>query len=131
MNNHTSKLIELLVNNKKKKKPNNDNVNLRDKILEILEILINRDSQTMELHHHQDLKILLIEFFNLYIVISINIRLYHFCDIEHDIHHILDTIIDSVIERSQIIKNNELTMVLNLVKDKREKLEFINVDKIT
>ena len=131
MNNHTSKLIELLVNNKKKKKPNNDNVNLRDKILEILEILINKDSQTMELHHYQDFKKLLIEFFNLYIVISINIRLYHLYDIEHDIHHILDKIIDSVIERSQIIKNNELTMVLNLVKDKREKLEFINVDKIT
>ena len=131
MDNHTSKLIELLVNNKKKKKPNNDNVNLRDKILEILEILINKDSQTMELHHYQDFKKMLIEFFNLYIVISINIRLYHLYDIEHDIHHILDKIIDSVIERSQIIKNNELTMVLNLVKDKREKLEFINVDKIT
>ena len=72
------------------------------------------------------------EFLNLYIVISINIRLYHFHDIEHDIHHILDNIIDNVFEKIHTINNNEdLTKVINLVKEKKEKLEFINVDKIT
>ena len=41
-------------------------------------------------------------------------------------------IINNVFERTQTINNNEdLTKVLNLVKEKKEKLEFINVDKIT
>lgn len=135
MENQTSKLIELLVNNKKKKRIIDDNINLRDKLFEILEILIDRETHTTvthHYHHYQDLTRLLVEFCNLYIIISINIRLYHFDNIESDIHYILNNIIDNVFDKINTINNNEgLTKVMNLVKEKKEKLEFINVDKIT
>ena len=130
MEEHTSKLIDLLVNNKKKKKIETDNVDLKNNLLEILEILINRDSN-LESHHCQDLKTLLIDFFNLYTILSINIKLYHCNNIERDIRHLLDTLIDNVIDRTHTIKNTDVTKVLTLVKEKKEKLEFINVEKLT
>ena len=41
MENQTSKLIELLVNNKKKKRVNDDNINIRDKFNPIVSVVAN------------------------------------------------------------------------------------------
>lgn len=130
MEEHTSKLIDLLVNNKKKKKSEDATLDLKNNLLEILEILINRESN-LESHYCQDLKTLLIDFFNLYTILSINIKLYHCNNIERDIRHLLDTLIDNVIDRTHTINNTDVTKVLTLVKEKKEKLEFINVEKLT
>ena len=61
---------------------------------------------------------------------DMEVQLYHCNNIETDIRHLLDTLIDNVINRTHTINNTEVTKVLNLVKEKKEKLEFINVEKI-
>ena len=100
-------------------------------MIQVLELLINQESKSIDKHQSQDFKKLLLEFFNLYIIISINIRLYHFNDISKDIKYIINTLIDNVIERTSSIDNKDTIKLLKLVKEKKEKIEFINVEKLT
>lgn len=136
----TTKLIELLVNNKKKKKSDNGNKDLRIKLLEILDVLIddnqnennqneNQNENNQNENNQNDLKKMLINFFNLYITINSHI-LKHHGNIK-DIKNIIDNMIDNIISKTETIKSEEITKVINIIKDKKHKIEFINIEKIT
>lgn len=125
MEEHATNLIELLVNNKKKKRSDDTNKDLRIKLFETLNVLIDENSQ----YEDNDLKKLLIDFFNLYISINTHIVKHH--GTINDVRNIVDTMIDNIISKTETIKNEEVTKVINLVKDKKEKMEFINIEKIT
>lgn len=124
MEEQATNLIELLVNNKKKKRSDDSNNDLRFKLFEILNVLIDENSE-----NDNDIKKLLIDFFNLYISINTHIIKHH--GAINDVKNIIDTMIDNIISKTETIKNKEVTRVINLVKDKKEKLEFINIEKIT
>lgn len=124
MEEHATNLIELLVNNKKKKRSEDTNKDLRIKLFETLNVLIDEN-----IENDNDLKKLLIDFFNLYISINTHIVKHH--GTINDVRNIVDTMIDNIISKTETIKNEEVTKVINLVKDKKAKIEFINIEKIT
>ena len=124
MEEHTTNLIELLVNNKKKKKSDDANKDLRIKLFEILDVIIDEN-----ISQNNDLKKNLIEFFNLYISINTYIVKHH--GNIREVKNIVDTMINNVVSKTETINSDEITKIINLVKDKKDKFEFINIEKIT
>lgn len=124
MEEHTTNLIELLVNNKKKKRGEDANKDLRIKLFEILDVIIDEN-----ISQNNDLKKNLIEFFNLYISINTYIVKHH--GNIREVKNIVDTMINNVVSKTETINSDEITKVINLVKDKKDKFEFINIEKIT
>ena len=124
MEEHTTNLIELLVNNKKKKRSEDANKDLRIKLFEILDVIIDEN-----ISQNNDLKKNLIEFFNLYISINTYIVKHH--GNIREVKNIVDTMINNVVSKTETINSDEITKVINLVKDKKDKFEFINIEKIT
>lgn len=133
MKEHDTNLIELLVNNKKKKRSDDNNKDLRVKLFEILDVLINEEKNQNNSHDLNVLKKSVIEFFNLYININTYIQQYHAnnIEIEKDIKDIISNMVDNAISKVETINNVDLTKVINLVKEKKEKIQFINIEKIT
>ena len=133
MKEHDTNLIELLVNNKKKKRSDDNNKDLRVKLFEILDVLINEEKNQNNSHDLNVLKKSVIEFFNLYININTYIQQYHAnnIEIEKDIKDIISNMVDNAISKVETINNVDLTKVINLVKEKKGKIQFINIEKIT
>lgn len=133
MKEHDTNLIELLVNNKKKKRSDDNNKDLRVKLFEILDVLINEEKNQNNSHDLNVLKKSVTEFFNLYININTYIQQYHAnnIEIEKDIKDIISNMVDNAISKVETINNVDLTKVINLVKEKKEKIQFINIEKIT